>query len=290
LMLFPNEGHLVEKRENRERFVRETVSWLEQKLLGVEAKPLLGPDDPPPFRVLEGGPRAPFVLTCDHAGRRFPASLGTLGLDAAELERHIAWDIGAERVTELLHAELGAFAIVQTYSRLVIDCNRPLDSVTSIATLSEATLIPGNQFVSATDAERRATEIFRPYHARIEQELDRRDAAQVPTIYVAVHSFTPRFLERDRPFHVGVLYGHDTRFAHAVLELLRNEGHLVVGDNEPYFVSALSDFGVIEHAERRGLLYVEIEMRQDLVASDAGQREWSTRLARILREAAAQFL
>ena len=244
--------------------------------------PLLGPEDPPPFRVLAGEPNSVFLLTCDHGGRILPRSLGDLGLPEFELQRHIAWDIGAAALAERLAQRLGAFLITQTYSRLVIDCNRPLDAQSSIAQLSEATAIPGNVGLSEVEAEQRAAAIFRPYHARIEQELERRQRASQPSVYVAVHSFTPRYLDVDRAVQVGVLYGKDARFARFVLNWLRSEERWVVGDNEPYFVSEQTDYGVIQHAERRALPYVELEVRQDLVASAAGQAEWAEVFARAL--------
>jgi predicted N-formylglutamate amidohydrolase len=176
--------------------------------------------------------------------------------------------------------------ILQTYSRLVIDCNRPLDAKSSIAELSEATVVPGNQGITAEEAERRASAIFRPYHARLEREILRRHRLGTPTIFVAVHSFTPRYLNVDRPMHAGVLYGKDARFAHQVLARLRADGRWVVGDNEPYRVSEATDYGVIHHAERRGIPYVELEIRQDLIAESAGQSEWADFLADVLVDAA----
>ncbi|HEY6081250.1 MAG TPA: N-formylglutamate amidohydrolase [Polyangiaceae bacterium] len=286
LLLFPAEGHELVQRVNRELFVTRTVEWLDEQLLGTRPAPLLGADDPAPYFVLEGSGASPFLFTCDHAGQLIPASLGKLGLDDAELERHIAWDIGAAQLAKLLASALDGFLISQTYSRLVIDCNRPLDAHSSIATLSEATVIPGNQGVSGAEAQRRAAAIFEPYHARIEQELARREHAGVPTVYVAVHSFTPRYLGVERDMHVGVLYGSDARFAHQVLHRLRNDGRWVVGDNEPYRVSAATDYGVIHHAERRGLPYVELEIRQDLIADESGQREWAKLIADVLVDAA----
>jgi len=252
-------------------------------------EPLLGPGDPPPFRVLEGDPSSPFFVTCDHAGKRIPSALGDLGLGPADLERHIAWDIGAAGVAERLARDLGAFAIWQTYSRLVIDCNRPPGVESSIAKHSEDTAIPGNQSVSDGEAKQRADAIFYPYHLRIEQELDRRRFAGIPTVYVAVHSFTPRYLGKDRIWHAGVLYGKDGRLAKALLEVLRREPGLHVGDNEPYFVSELTDYGVVQHAERRGLLYVELELRQDLLLDERGQGRWAERVSLALRTALAEL-
>lgn len=249
-----------------------------------EAPRLLSDTDPPPFRVLEGRPESPYVITADHAGRVLPRSLGSLGLSPAELATHIACDIGIEGVSEHLAHHLGAFMIAQTYSRLVIDCNRPLGAESSIAAHSEHTAILGNLAVSPSEAEARAREVFHPYHDRIEAELDRRASAGQPTIFVAMHSFTPRFKGIDRPWHCGVLYHRDTRFAHRLLPLLRSEG-LEVGDNQPYFVSDDTDYGVPVYGERRGHLHVELELRQDLILTAEQQASWAELLARVFRAA-----
>src|SRR6187402_2537540 len=193
---------------------------------------LLADDEPGPFRVEREHGASAFMLICDHAGRRIPRALGDLGLDESERSRHIAWDIGADGLASHLSARLDATLIAQTYSRLVIDCNRPLDSPTSITTRSERTDIPGNVGLSREDAEARAREIFAPYHARIVDELDRRKAASRPTVLVSVHSFTPVFHEIARPWHLGMLYNRDTRVAHALLGLIRDEVRWTVGDNE----------------------------------------------------------
>lgn len=248
---------------------------------------LLTAEDPPPFRVIEAASASPFLITCDHAGNVLPKALGSLGLSESELQTHIAWDIGAAGVTERLALELGAYAILQTYSRLAIDCNRPLHVESSIAENSEYARIAGNIGISHEQAELRTNEIFRPYHRCIEAELDRRVRAGCPTWFIALHSFTPRFMGTARQWHAGILYNRDARLAHVLLELLRREEALLVGDNQPYQVSDLSDYGVVEYGERRGLLHVELEIRQDLIADPAGQAEWAARLARVLREAYA---
>jgi predicted N-formylglutamate amidohydrolase len=249
------------------------------------APPLLAPDEPPPFERHPDSARSPFLITCDHAGNRLPRALGDLGLSEAERGRHIAWDLGAAGVARELARRLGAFAALQTYSRLVIDCNRPPGVPSSIAELSEDTEIPGNQRLSASEAARRARDIFAPYHACIAQELERRTHAGQPTVLIAMHSFTPTFKGVARPWHVGVLYNRDTRLAHALLKLLRSEPALVVGDNEPYSVSDLSDYGVVEYGERLGHPHVELELRQDLLADEAAQRAWAGRLAELLPRA-----
>jgi len=248
------------------------------------SRTLLAADEPPAFSVEREHGTSPFVLICDHAGRRIPRALGTLGLDDKELSRHIAWDIGARGLASHLSTRLDAILIAQTYSRLVIDCNRPLTSPTSIAVRSERTDIPGNRDLAPADAAMRAQEIFIPYHARIAAELDRRRALSLPTILVSVHSFTPVFTDVARPWHLGMLYHRDARVAHALLDLIRSEGEWVVGDNEPYSVSDGTDYAIPVHGEQRGLPHIELEVRQDLIEEEAGQQAWAVRIARWLCE------
>ena len=243
---------------------------------------LLGSEDPAPFTVHKPHGSSPFVLVADHAGQQVPRKLGGLGLPQEELDRHIGWDIGIAGVTERLAGLLDAFSILQTYSRLVIDYNRPLDSASSIVSSSDGTVVPGNQDLQEPQRIARALEIFAPYHARITQELDLRSLQPQPPVLVAMHSFTPVFAGEARPWHVGVLYHRDTRLAHALLAALNAEPDLVVGDNQPYSISDGSDFAVPVHGEQRGLLHVELEIRQDLIADAQGQAQWAQRLARIL--------
>lgn len=245
------------------------------------ATPLLGPADPAPFTVHQTQGRSPFLLIADHAGQQVPASLGGLGLPQAELDRHIGWDIGIAGVTVELARLLDAWAVTQTYSRLVIDCNRPLASPTLMPAVSDLTVVPGNQGLSALQRQQRVEAIHAPYHARIDAELDTRQAQARPTLLVMMHSFTPVMNDAERPWHAGVLYHRDTRFAHRLLDALRDEGDLVVGDNQPYAVNSTSDYAVPVHGEGRGLLHVELEIRQDLIADAAGQQAWAQRLARI---------
>lgn len=246
---------------------------------------MLAPDEPPAFEVVAGGARSPFVLLCDHAGNRIPRALGDLGLSKADRERHIAWDIGAAGLAKKLAAALDAWLILQTYSRLVIDCNRPLEVESSIVKVSERTLVPGNQALSPGEAERRARSIFAPYHARITEELERRARAGQASVIVTVHSFTPVYMGFQRGWHAGVLYQRDARLAQPLLRLLREEGGLAIGDNEPYAVSDETDYAVVEYGERGGRLHVELEVRQDLIAEGAGQAEWAARFARVFPRA-----
>ena len=243
---------------------------------------LLAPDDVSPFDVQGRDGRSPFFIICDHAGRLVPPSLGSLGLSEDRLASHIGWDIGAGAVARRLGAALGAPVVMQRYSRLVIDCNRPLGAADSIVSQSETTHIPGNQHLGPGEAEERARAVFHPYHDEIRTVLDQREARGLSTVLVAMHSFTPVFMGVARPWHVGVLYNRDARVATPLLEALRGEGALVVGDNQPYAAGDLTDYSIVTHGERRQLPHVELEIRQDLIADGGGQDAWAERLARLL--------
>ena len=248
---------------------------------------LLAADEQPPVQRLGVDATSPFLLTADHAGRLIPKALGDLGLDEVERSRHIAWDIGIRAVTERLAKTLGATAILQAWSRLVIDCNRRPGVASSIPEISETTVIPGNLHLTDADREARRSEVFAPYHDAIAAEIAARKSRGQPTLYIAMHSFTPVFKGTARPMHVAVLYNRAPRLSRALAAFLRAEPGLVVAENEPYSVSDDTDYGVPVHAERGGLDYVEIEIRQDLITDAAGQGLWADRLARLLPQAAA---
>ncbi len=251
---------------------------------------LLAADEP--SAVIECGRqgKSNFVIVVDHASRRIPRALSDLGLPAAELQRHIAWDIGALGVARRMAAALDAPLVAQNYSRLVIDCNRDPSVATSIPTVGEAIEIPGNKGLRADEVAARRAEIFDPYHAHVRALLDERAAAGRPTILVAQHSMTDIFNGVRREMHAAVLYNRDRRFAGLVLDQLRSEPALLIGDNEPYFVSDDTDYTVPHHGEARGLPHVEIEIRQDLITDDAGQDEWARCLTRVLQQAEHAFL
>src|SRR6516162_1759126 len=251
---------------------------------------LLAPDEPQPVTVTNAAGRSAFVIVADHAGNYLPRRLQSLGLGQAELERHIAFDIGVGAVCGLMGDKLGAVVIRQNYSRLVIDCNRMPGSETSIVEVSERTTVPGNIGLGETQIEARIREIFRPYHDTIAGELERRRHAGLAPALVAMHSFTPVFKGVARPWHVGVLYNRDPRFAHILMDLLRREEGLVVGDNEPYSVTDASDYTIPVHGEQRRLHHVAIEIRQDLIADDVGQFRWAALFARLLPQAYQRLL
>jgi predicted N-formylglutamate amidohydrolase len=254
------------------------------------AETLLYPDEPYPVTLDNEAGKSAFFLTCDHAGRAIPRRLDGLGLPEHETERHIAWDIGIGAVGRQLSRLLDAAMVVQTYSRLVIDCNRDPEVPSSIPEISETTAIPGNRGLGEAARAARVEAIFRPYHEGIAAALDRRAAAGRASVLVALHSFTPVFKGVGRPWHAAVLYNRDPRLAHSLFKLLSAEDGLVIGDNEPYAVSDLTDYTVPVHGERRGLPHVEIEIRQDLITDLAGQTAWAERLARLLPAAYAEMV
>lgn len=250
------------------------------------ALPLLGPDEPRPVAVRRRHGRSAFLFTADHAGRRIPRALGTLGLPPAERIRHIAWDIGIAAVTRQLSTALDATAVLQRYSRLVIDCNRRPDVASAFPEVSDATRVPANTALPPAEKARRRRAIFDPYHAAIASLIASRSTSGQPVFYVAMHSFTPVMAGQTREMHCAVLYDRNPRLSRALLQLLRAEADLIVTENAPYRLSDQTDYGVPVHAEACGLDYLEIEIRQDLIADAAGQAAWAQRLARLLPDAA----
>jgi predicted N-formylglutamate amidohydrolase len=238
--------------------------------------------EPPPFGVENAAGASPFLIVADHAGRYLPQRLAQLGLSDKDCHSHICWDIGIGAVCGLMGTALDAVVIRQNYSRLLIDCNRMPNSEESILSVSELTGVPGNAGLSESQKAGRVRDIFQPYHDRITAELDRRRDGGRPTVLLSMHSFTPVFKGLARPWHVGVLYNRDPRLAHALLGLLRAEPGLVVGDNEPYTVSDATDYTIPVHGEQRKLPHVAIEIRQDLIADEPGQRQWAALLVRLL--------
>ena len=246
---------------------------------------LLNDGEPPPFTVDNETGTSPFLIVADHAGKYLPRRLGQLGISNAECEHHAAWDIGVGVVCCLIGKALNAVVVRQNYSRLVIDCNRTPGSGTSILDLSELTRVPGNIGLSERHKLARVREIFQPYHDRIATELDRRREAARPTALISVHSFTPVFKTGARLWHVGVLYNRDPRFAQILMELLHREKGLVLRDNEPYSVTDASDYTIPVHGEQRGLHHVALEIRQDLITDEAGQRKFAALFVRLLPHA-----
>ena len=268
----PNSGHVAQ-------------AWRASKPMHDIRQSLLAADELPPVSVQNASGASPLLLVADHAGVESPRALGRLGVATSEWQRHIAWDIGIAGLARLLSDALDATLIRQNYSRLVIDCNRPLDAASSIPEISELTPIPGNVGLSDAEKAARARPIFSPYHECIEAELERRRQAGRRSALIALHSFTPEFKGVARPWHVALLSNRDRRLAGRLLDLFKQESGLVVGDNEPYFVSDTTDYTIPVHGERHGLPHALVEIRQDLISEDSGQQQWAACLARVLPRA-----
>lgn len=237
------------------------------------------------FELVNARGPAPLLVLCDHATNRVPASLGGgLGLPQDEMERHIAYDIGARGLALELARLLDAPALLTRFSRLVIDPNRGEDDPTLVMKLYDGTIIPGNRHAGPGEVERRLAAWHRPYHRAIRAEIDRQIAGGQEPALISIHSFTPQLRGRPpRPWHVGVLWDKDGRIAQPLIARLRAEPDLCIGDNQPYHGELEGDT-LNRHGTRRGLRHVLIELRQDLIAAPVNQRAWALRLAAILAE------
>jgi predicted N-formylglutamate amidohydrolase len=242
-------------------------------------------DWPAPAEVLNEKGASEFVLVCEHASRHIPRDYDGLGLGEADLSRHIAWDVGAADVARRLSAMLDAPAFLATYSRLLIDLNRPTGSPSSIVERSEATDIPGNLAIGGDERARRIEHMFKPFHDRVAGHLDARARARQRTRLVTIHSFVPVFLGQSRPWHAGILFGRAAEFASQVLAGIKRDPGLVLDFNVPYRVTAENDYAIPIHGDARGIPAVEIEIRHDLIAHEVGAREWTGRLAGALEDA-----
>lgn len=248
---------------------------------------LLRQGDPQPWGVENPDATSGILFVADHAGAAIPSALGDLGLDQAELSRHIAYDIGIHGVTTDLARALDATYVFQPYSRLVIDCNRLPGKPQSIPEISDGTVVPGNAALSPDDLAQREAEVLRPYQDQVAGILSARKAAGRPTALFAMHSCTPmlRADPRPRPWEISVIADADWRIGNALVDVLRERTTLCIGVNEPYTVNMQADYTVPVHAEAGGVAYVEIEIRQDLIGDAAGQRHWARLLEGIFPEA-----
>ena len=232
---------------------------------------------PAAVETVNGQGSSRFVLTCEHASNFIPDSYERLGLPEAELRRHIAWDIGAGAVARALAAMIDAPLFLAGYSRLLIDCNRPIGSVTSIPMVSEMTRIPGNEGLIQAERDERARDFYWPFQDAVSAHLDQRKAAGRETIVLGIHSFTPVFKGFARPWHAGILFRKSAEFGHSLVEALQSPGLTIVA-NEPYRIGDDGDYTVPVHGEGRGLDVALVEIRQDLIADDKGAQEWAGRL------------
>ncbi len=248
-------------------------------------KPLLCAEDPPAVTVRNAQALKRAMIVCDHASNRVPESLDGLGVDPATLERHVAYDIGAAGVAEHLSDALEIPAVFAGYSRLVIDINRPLEDFTSVREIYDGDIIPANRFLSSADMAARANELFHPYQNAVTHEVARiRETGADPAV-IAVHSFTEDYRGEDRPWHIGVLSGHDRRMADPIIEGIKaRRPDLVIGDNLPYSGYDAYGYTVETHFYPHGFANVLFEIRQDMIRDAAGQSEFGSLLAEVLAE------
>jgi predicted N-formylglutamate amidohydrolase len=236
-------------------------------------------------RVENPNGSSPILLICEHASNRLPAQYGTLGLDATALESHIAWDPGALGVARALSQALDAPLVHATVSRLVLDLNRDPAAPDSITSVSERTIIPGNQDLDPAERSRRVEEVYHRFHNATDALINERVAAGATHAVVSIHSFTPTYRDVLRPWHIGLIFAKDARLASQVAAGLKRDEELIVGMNEPYSPADRVFHTLERHAERRGLAPLMIEIRNDLLRDPDQQMSWSDRLAPLLRDA-----
>lgn len=235
-----------------------------------------------PFQILnpEGDPA--ILLVCDHASNRVPPEYDGLGLPACEFERHIAWDIGAASITAALAKRLNAPAILANFSRLLIDPNRGADDPTLVMKLSDGAIIPDNRYVDQAERDARMEKYYQPYHNAIAARIAAASTLGTAPVLLSMHSFTPVFHGRQRPWHTGVLWDKDGRIALPLLDALRADTDLCVGDNLPYSGELVGDT-MYRHGTSNGLPHALIELRQDLIATPPAAQAWAERLEAVLR-------
>jgi predicted N-formylglutamate amidohydrolase len=249
--------------------------------------PLLANDEPAPFEIVDRRGRSPLLFVCDHASNRIPRSLGGLGLSASARADHIAWDIGALDVARRLAHALGGTLIATAYSRLVIDCNRRLQDPSCIAAESDGIAVPGNRGLTPAQRRARADLLYHPYHRAIRDLLTEKAAAHPSVVFASIHSFTPVFQTFRRPWHIGILWNRDESLAAPMMQALRRNSEIVVGENEPYSARDEVGYTIVEHAERAGRPHLMIEIRQDLIDTAAGAARWAAILGNAIAEACA---
>ncbi len=245
---------------------------------------LLGPNDPAPFEFLDPRESSQLLLTCDHASRAVPQSGGQLGLSTEQCDRHIAYDIGADAITQILSETLNAQAILAGFSRLVIDVNRPPGHPQSVPIISDGVEIPANKALSKTDLGQRISGLFDPYHHAIADSVANLwDRGPAPVLF-SIHSFTQYFENQKRPWDIGILWKNDPRLSGPLMRKLEDRG-FCVGNNKPYSALDLA-YTIDTHAGAVGLTNCVIEIRQDLISDQLGVERW----AKILTEDLSEIL
>ena len=243
---------------------------------------LLDVGDPAPVTVVNPSGSASAVIICDHGGDAIPIKLDGLGLDPNDRLRHIAWDIGASAIAYQLSRKLDAPTVLGSFSRLVIDLNRPPYDLTSVREISDGVLVPGNRNLSSKDMAQRIASIFEPYHGEIAAAMERAAQHVAAPALVSVHSFTPVMKGFERPWHIGVLFGSDMRIANPLMAALSKNPEISVGENKPYSGYDLYGYSVETHAMPNGYPNILLEIRQDLIDTHFGVAKWAAIIANAL--------
>ena len=250
---------------------------------------LLNSREKPPYSVYNPQGQSGLVLVCDHAQNAIPRSLGTLGLSQTTLDTHIALDIGCEALSAAVADRLDCVLVIAGFSRLVVDLNRRPEHPTSIPLASDGVEVPGNQKLSGHDRRQRIDEIFSPYHEAVAAEVKRVGAQHPRIALISMHSFTPYADGASRPWHLGILWNKDQRLSQPLLQSLREDSGLCVGDNQPYDARADLGYTVDAYVHVDSLAQVMIEVRQDLLESEEGTSRWADLLAEHLKDALATW-
>lgn len=247
--------------------------------------PLIDPSEGSPVSIIRPDAASDLVLVCEHASRRMPLSLGSLGLDEAALASHIAWDIGALAVAQAMSVTLDATLVAQNFSRLAYDCNRPPEAVDAVPQKSEIYSIPGNCGLSPSELQARADALYHPFQAALGEVIDKRLASGRDVVLVTIHSFTPVYFGKRRDVEIGILHDDDRRLADAMLDAAAAAGLEKVRRNDPYGPEDGVTHTLRRHGLTRKIPNVMLEIRNDLIADDSGQRIWADRIARLLEDA-----
>ncbi len=233
----------------------------------------------------------PIVFVCDHASNFLPPPYDTsLGLSEADKTAHIAWDPGALGVAKGLSKALDAPLVYTTVSRLIIDCNREETRPDLTPCLSETTEIAGNKNLSDEERDFRLNLAHRPFHNAIDRVVGLRRERGQPTAVVSIHTFTPVYKGKSRPWEIGLISDVDRRLADPVIAELVQRGDLTVGDNEPYAPSDGVYYTIRRHGENHGFPCLMIEIRNNEVRTAVEESRWSDMLAPVLERAAQSAL
>jgi len=264
---------------------RSCPSWpLQNVIMGntsTSQTPLLGENDPPVYNIVNPDSESPLLLVCEHAGQAIPEKLQDLGLSQQELSLHIAWDIGASALCHQIANSLGCCAILQNYSRLVIDCNRPPQANDAMPSVSDGVTIPGNSALSDEMKTERVSSIFEPFQASVSNILEIKNIRYA----LSIHSFTPKFQGQSRPWDIGFLFRSDNKSSQQLAAFIHVENPgLNIGMNEPYKIDDTSDWFVPRHCEPRRIAHSLIEVRNDHLIDQAGQQEWAKKLSSAIND------